>query len=51
MDGKVLISVRNRNNGNTGYELKDRGIWRNFAPGEVKRVEFEELQQLQYQPG
>ena len=51
MDGKTLIPVRNRNNGFTGYEIKDRGIWRNFAPGETKRIELEELQQLQYQPG
>lgn len=51
MDGKTLISVRNRNNGFTGYEIKDRGIWRNFAPGETKKIQLEELQQLQYQPG
>ena len=51
MDGKTLISVRNRNNGNTGYTIPDRGLWRNFTPGETKRVELEELQQLQYQPG
>lgn len=51
MDIKTLIPVRNRNNGFTGYEIRDRGIWRNFAPGETKRIELEELQQLQYQPG
>lgn len=51
MDTKTLIPVRNRNNGFTGYEIKDRGIWRNFAPGETKKIELEELQQLQYQPG
>ena len=51
MDGKTLIPVRNRNNGFTGYEIKDRGIWRNFAPGETKKISLEELQQLQYQPG
>jgi len=51
MDGKTLIPVRNRNNGFTGYEIKDRGIWRNFAPGETKNIQLEELQQLQYQPG
>ena len=51
MDGKTLVSVRNRNNGNTGYTIPDRGIWRNFSPGETKQIEFEELKQLQYQPG
>lgn len=51
MDEKELISVRNRNNGFTGYSIPDRGIWRDFAPGEAKRISLEELQQLQYQPG
>ena len=51
MDKKTLVSVRNRNNGNTGYSIPDRGIWRNFTPGETKQIELEELQQLQYQPG
>ena len=51
MDTKTLIPVRNRNNGFTGYEIKDRGIWRNFAPGEVKNIELDELKQLQYQSG
>lgn len=51
MDDKTLVSVRNRNNGFTGYTIPDRGIWRNFAPGETKKIELEELKQLQYQPG
>lgn len=51
MENNTLVSVRNRNNGFTGYTLPDRNLWRNFAPGETKRVPFEELQQLQYQPG
>jgi hypothetical protein len=51
MDAKSLISVRNRNNGFTGYSIPDKGIWRNFAPGEIKKISLEELQQLQYQPG
>lgn len=46
-----LVSVRNRNNGYTGYTLQDRNIWRNFAPGEVKKVPLEELRQVQYNPG
>lgn len=51
MNEKTLVSVRNRNNGFTGYSIPDKGIWRNFAPGEVKKISLEELQQLQYQPG
>ena len=51
MTGKELISVRNRNNGFTGYKIPDRGIWRNFSPGETKKIELDELRELQYQPG
>ncbi len=51
MKGTDLVSVRNRNNGCTGYMLQDRGLWRNFEVGERKNIPFEELQQLQYQPG
>lgn len=51
IDNNTLISVRNRNNGSTGYTLPDRNLWRSFAPGETKKIPFEELQQLQYQPG
>jgi len=51
IDNNTLILVRNRNNGSTGYTIPDRGLWRLFAPGETKKIPFEELQQLQYQPG
>lgn len=51
MDDKTLISVRNRNNGYTGYSIPDKGIWRNFNIGETKKISLEELRQLQYQPG
>lgn len=51
IDNNTLILVRNRNNGSTGYTLPDRNLWRSFAPGETKKIPFEELQQLQYQPG
>ena len=51
MDDKTLISVRNRNNGYTGYSIPDKGIWRNFNVGETKKISLEELRQLQYQPG
>jgi len=51
MDEKTLVRVRNRNNGTTGYTIADKGIWRNFAPGETKMISIEELRQLQWQPG
>lgn len=47
----MLISVKNRNNGNTGYTLSDGGIIRQFLPGETKQLEKSELEQLMFQPG
>ena len=46
-----IVEVRNRDSGNVGYSIKDLGIWRNFAPGEIKKVPLEELKALQYAPG
>lgn len=51
MDGKKLISIRNRNNGITTYQLPEQHIVRQFGVGETKKVPFEELQALQYAPG
>ena len=45
-----LISVRNRNNGETGYRL-DNGIVRVFARNEIKKIPFQELVQLNYTQG
>lgn len=45
-----LISVRNRNNGSTGYTL-DNNFHRDFNYNETKRVPFKELRELQYAPG
>jgi len=45
-----LVVVKNRNNGTTGYTL-DNNFHRNFTPGEIKKVPFSELKELQYAPG
>lgn len=45
-----LISVRNRNNGETWYQL-DSGIVRVFQRDEIKKVPFKELVQLNYSEG
>lgn len=45
-----LISVRNRNNGETWYQL-DNGIVRIFQKDEIKKVPFKELVQLSYSQG
>ena len=46
-----LIEVRNRDAGSVGYTIPDTGTWRNFAPGETKKIPLSELQALQYVPG
>ena len=46
-----LIEVRNRDAGSVGYTIPDTGTWRNFSPGETKRIPLSELQALQYVPG
>lgn len=48
---KDLISVRNRNNGDTGYTIPDRNIMRTWAPNESKKIPFEELRAFSYLPG
>lgn len=46
-----LISVRNRNNGTTGYTLDGGNFHRDFSPRETKKVPFSELRELTYAPG
>ena len=45
-----LISVRNRNNGETWYQL-DNGVLRTFQRDEIKKVPFKELVELNYSQG
>ena len=45
-----LISVRNRTNGETWYQLEN-GIVRAFEKNEVKKVPFKELVELSYSQG
>ena len=45
-----LISVKNRNNGETWYQL-DNGIVRTFQRDEIKKVPFKELVELSYSQG
>ena len=46
-----LVNVTNRNNGFTGYTIPDTGITRTFNIDETKKIDIEELKQLQYIPG
>ena len=51
MEDQKMVEVRNRDSGTVGYTIKDRGVWRNFAPGETKKISLDELKALQYVPG
>lgn len=46
-----IVSVTNRNNGFTGYTIPDTGVTKTFMPGETKKIDLEELKQLQYVEG
>ena len=46
-----LITVRNRNNGTTGYVIPDRNIKRTWELGETKKIPFEELRAFSYMSG
>ena len=45
------VELYNRNNGVTGYTIAEKGIRRQFAPGETKKITMEELTLLSYQEG
>lgn len=44
-------NVANRSASTVVYKIPELNIRRTFAPGEVKRLTFDELQKLSYQPG
>lgn len=46
-----MYQVKNRSASRVCYRIPEAGIRREFAPGEVRRVSFEELEKLSYQPG
>ena len=52
MENKVYYyNVRNRSAGVVVYSIPEENITRRFAPGETKRISYNELLQLSYQPG
>ena len=44
-------NVKNRSAGAVLYKIPEDNIVRRFAPGEIKRLSYEELLHLSYQPG
>lgn len=51
MDSTKKYLVKNRSAGMVVYRIPEAGIRREFMPGESKKVEFDELEKLAYQPG
>lgn len=44
-------NVKNRSSSRVIYKIPEDGIRREFAPGENKRISYQELLKLSYQPG
>lgn len=51
MDANKKYIVKNRSASFVVYNLPERNLRREFAPGETRRVDFDELEALSYQPG
>ena len=51
MSEQYYYNVKNRSAGVVLYKIPEDNITRRFAPGETKRVSYEELLHLSYQPG
>lgn len=51
IDKNKNYQIKNRSASMVVYKISDLGIRREFAPGEVKKIKFNELEALSYQPG
>lgn len=51
MEANKMISVRNRCGATVIYNVPELGRRRQFEPGEVKRIPYEELEAVSYQQG
>lgn len=51
MTADTMFNVKNRSAGTVVYRIPEDGIRRSFAPGEVKRIKFSELEKLTYRQG
>ena len=46
-----FCNVKNRTGSHIVYNIPEAGVRRSFAPGEVKKISYEELEKLTYQSG
>ena len=51
MSENNIYNVKNRSAGNVVYTIPELSIRREFAPGEVKKISFVELEKLTFIPG
>ena len=51
MDTNAMYTVRNRSTSMVVYRIPEKGIRREFAPGESKKISYQELLDLSYQAG
>ena len=51
MSETKMYNVKNRSTSRVVYKIPEGNIRREFAPGESKRIDFEELERLSYQTG
>ena len=51
MDTNTMYNVKNRSASMVVYRIPEKGIRREFAPGETKKVPYSELLDLSYQSG
>lgn len=51
MTNETYFNVKNRSAGIVVYSIPEDGIRREFAPNEIKRIRFQELEKLSYQSG
>ena len=47
----TMYNVKNRSSSMVVYKIPETNLRREFAPGEVKKIPFGELEKLTYQPG
>ena len=47
----TMYNVKNRSTSIVVYKIPERNIRREWQPGEIKRISFDELEQLSFQPG
>ena len=51
MDANTICNVKNRSASLVVYRIPEKGIRREFAPSETKKIPYQELLDLSYQPG